>query len=354
MTHVTASGQPSGGISAVICAHNAASRLPTTLAHLQQQRATDGLAWEVILVDNASTDDTAAVARQIWQDHGAVPLRIVSEPQLGQAFARLRGLAEARYEFISFIDDDNWVCPDWIRTVADVMSQQPQVGACGGQNDAVYEVAPPQWLVRLGAESLAVGQQSSQGGDVTDTRGLLWGAGLTIRRSAWQDALSQGVTLHVAGRQGAELGSCDDSELCLALRASGWRLWYEPRLTLQHYLPARRLNWTYFRGINRGSGLGTTGLDGYFVALRHKGPWRMIDRVRWSWPWQALSVARRIARHPVKFVASRVGALEGDPDVLRLDQLAGRLAGLLRLRGEYNRRVREVALQLSEGPRTTS
>ena len=48
------------------------------------------------------------------------------------------GLLEARFEFVSFVDDDNWVCPDWVHIVHDVLSSDPQLGACGGPSEGVF------------------------------------------------------------------------------------------------------------------------------------------------------------------------------------------------------------------------
>ena len=54
-----------------------------------------------------------------------------ARPRAGQSFARLRGLAEARYEFLSFIDDDNWVCEDWVQIAYSQMLAHPDVGLLG-------------------------------------------------------------------------------------------------------------------------------------------------------------------------------------------------------------------------------
>ena len=120
------------GVSVVLCCYNSAHRLPRALAHLAVQRVPKTLHWEVIIVDNASDDKTRDVALEAWNRVGAVPLRVVMESRSGQAFARNRGLAEAKYDIVSFVDDDNWVCPEWVELVWDVMKSHPDVGACGG------------------------------------------------------------------------------------------------------------------------------------------------------------------------------------------------------------------------------
>src|SRR5690348_8092021 len=71
------------GISVVICTYNGAERLPQTLAHLAAQEDTGTIAWEVLVVDNASTDDTAEVARRCWPADAPAPLRVVGEPRMG-------------------------------------------------------------------------------------------------------------------------------------------------------------------------------------------------------------------------------------------------------------------------------
>src|SRR5262245_13852353 len=124
--------ETSCGVSIIICCHNSAARLPETLAHLAVQKTPPNLPWEVVIVDNASTDDTAEAARTFWPKDHPRPLRIVREESLGLSQARIKGLAEARYEYITFADDDNWLCPEWIQTVAATFQLHPEVGMLSG------------------------------------------------------------------------------------------------------------------------------------------------------------------------------------------------------------------------------
>jgi glycosyltransferase involved in cell wall biosynthesis len=57
---------------------------------------------------------------------------VIEEPRLGLRYARERGLAEANYEFLGFLDDDNRVANDWVRTADEVMSSDASLGALGG------------------------------------------------------------------------------------------------------------------------------------------------------------------------------------------------------------------------------
>src|SRR5262245_60915563 len=171
------------GVSVVICCHNSAKRLPETLAHLAAQDVPVSMPWEVIVVDNCSTDGTSEVASRTWVSRVPVPLRVVKEERPGLSHARRRGFDEAQYGIISYVDDDNWLAKTWVRVAAELMEKHSNLGACGGQSEAVCEVAAPAWFNETQC-SYAVGQQAAKAGDIAWTRGFLWGAGLTVRREA--------------------------------------------------------------------------------------------------------------------------------------------------------------------------
>lgn len=78
------------GISIVICCYNSAQRLPLTLVHLAAQKVADNFPWEVIVVNNASTDNTEEAAFSSW-DRESIEMRVVYEPQPGLSYARHRG-----------------------------------------------------------------------------------------------------------------------------------------------------------------------------------------------------------------------------------------------------------------------
>ena len=135
------------GVSVVICCHNSETLLPATVLRLKNQHASD-VSWEVLVIDNASTDKTALVARECWGDDWPAPMRIIHEPRLGLCYARERAFEEAQYEIVSFVDDDNWVTPEWVCTVNECMSADSKLGAIGSLNTAVADVPFPEWFSR--------------------------------------------------------------------------------------------------------------------------------------------------------------------------------------------------------------
>jgi len=327
------------GVSVVICCHNSALRLPKTLEHLRRQEV--ATPWEVLLIDNASTDGTADLARKLWPSNSPAPLRVIPEPQPGLSHARQRGFVEARFEILSFVDDDNWLAPDWLRTAEAVMRDHPEVGACGGLSEGEFEVPPPPWLDRF-ADQIVVGPQFERGGDVTLASRPLWGAGLTIRRSAWQALFQAGFRPRLSGRKGAALASGEDYEICYALQLAGWRLWYEPTLRLRHLIPPARTKWEYLRRLNRGNGASSVGFDPYTFALRPER--RLVRLFGRLWTWPAMKAAGRLVLvHGWDLVRSLWTEGEGDGGVLRAEYQIGRLTELVRRRSDYDRAVEEVS-----------
>jgi glycosyltransferase involved in cell wall biosynthesis len=235
------------GVTVAICCHNSASRIRPTLEHLLAQAGAAPHSWEVLLVDNGSTDETIAVAKKTWTARD-VPLRVVTESRLGLMHARKRAFREATFEYVTFIDDDNWVCPEWISGVEQILNAHPDVAAVGARSEAVFEIPPPSWFAGFRG-CYAAGQQWPETGDVTAARGFLWGAGLTIRKAAWQQIHAQGFHSQLEGRRGSALTAGEDNEICQALRLAGWRLYQEPKLSFRHFIPAQRLNWDYLRKI---------------------------------------------------------------------------------------------------------
>lgn len=132
-------------VTVALCTHNHLDRLTLTLAALQ---ALEGppQRWELLVVDNASSDGTAAyLARTDWRPIDA-PTRIVSEPKLGISNARNCAVAAAAGQYVLFVDDDETPHPKWLSSHAAAMVQH-QPDALGGPIDVQFVgSARPPWL----------------------------------------------------------------------------------------------------------------------------------------------------------------------------------------------------------------
>ncbi len=330
------------GVSIVICCHNSAERIPETLRFLADQRGDDSYAWEVIVVDNASSDKTSIVAEKSCPEALRGRLRIVSEPMPGLTHARLCGVRKSQYEIVSFIDDDNWVCEDWVQQISNIFSNKPKIGAAGGPSEAMFEESPPVWF-RDVQGFFAVGPQHSQTGDVTDAAGsLLWGAGLSLRKKAIQELLSADFQFLLSDRKGAQLTTGGDTEMCFALRALGWRFWYDEQLLLRHYVPAGRLSWEYACKLLSGMGEASALFNIYLIALQMYPFTARVPRYKMTWLFQFLkgvkSLLTLIFKYPIECLLQR----EGDRNKLTFHACTGYLNAMVRARSEYHSKIREI------------
>ena len=320
------------GVSLIICCHNSAKLLPTALANIKNQRVSGDLAWEVVVVDNASTDDTAQVAYSCWSGEVPASLRVVREPNLGLCHARERGFNEAKFEAVSLIDDDNLICTDWVTVVSEAMTMNPAVGAIGSVNRAISDAPLPQWFRRY-CEFYACWASS----ELAPVPTMLNGAGMSIRKSVWEELRNNSFESRLTGSVGTRLSSCEDLELGLPIKLAGWKILIEPRLQLDHHMLAERPKWSYLRRLMRGVGESNVLLDFYFNASQ-EDPAGLISRIRKRyWRWDFVSEARKLLRrHSVRSLIKCCWAeMYDDDDAPDIEWRVGRLVGLMRLRSRY-------------------
>jgi len=315
-------------VSVVICCHNSASRLAATLLHLRRQTGV-GVPWEVVIVDNASTDGTAETAIACWRGDPA-PLRIVRELQLGLGIARMTGLREARYEIVSFVDDDNWVSHDWVTNVDLIMKENELLGAVGGLIAPVFEKPPPPWFDRFKVLYAVVTETEPPRPPL-----CLCGAGLNIRRTAWQELVAGGFRPLITGRVGNNVCSGEDSELTHALRLAGWQLAIDNRLRIQHWIRAERLSWSYLRQRAYESERSEVLLIPY-LQLDPNPDWKQRLRRRWWWTFGVEAMRLFTSR------AYWMQSGEGDRAVIASDMKLGTLIGLLGTRGAWSAAQRNL------------
>lgn len=244
--------RPGKGVSVVICCYNSSGRITPTLESLQKISAGD-IPWEVILVDNNSSDNTSTVARRVWDKLPVTTFKIVTEKSPGLMKARIAGVNASMYDYVSFIDDDNWISDNWINKVFSILERDEDIVACGGSSEGVYESHPPQWFSHY-EPALAVGSQQSMTGYVSREKGFLWGAGLTVRKTAWREIFESGFKSFLEGRKGKVLNAGEDSEINLLWTLKGHKLFYDESLKLKHYIPSGRLSYDYLAKIYEGFG----------------------------------------------------------------------------------------------------
>ncbi len=255
------------GVSVIVCSFNGAERIPDVLHHLANQVFHDQtIPWEVILVDNASTDNTREVALNSWKGDPE-KFRVIRENRPGLSYARMFGIANSRYEYLSFVDDDNWVENNWIEEVFNILHTYNNVGMCGGLGEAVIEGTPPYWFARY-QDAFAVGPQASQEGLMLDPdRVYLHGAGLCIKKTVFNELIERKFSFILSGRKGKKLSSGEDSELSYAVRLIGYDLYYNPNLKFKHIMSQNRLTFSYLTRLSSAFGRAYVVIELYRAVL---------------------------------------------------------------------------------------
>ena len=227
-------------VSIIVCCYNSALKLPKTLEHLAQQKVSKDLSYEVLVVDNASTDNTAELAISYWATlNTQVSLRVVREENPGLIYARICGVQNAKNELLIFCDDDNWLREDYVQNAVDIMNTNSSIGALGGQSVLAPHIKAPEWWEEHQG-NYAVGKQLSQSGYANE-RGFVYGAGLVTRKSLAMKIFDYEYPLLLTGRKGNQCLSGEDWEYCQRMLLLGYNLYYSEDLFYWHDISTIRL-----------------------------------------------------------------------------------------------------------------
>jgi glycosyltransferase involved in cell wall biosynthesis len=271
------------GVSVIICCYNSAARLPATLQHLAQQILPPGFSMEIILVNNASTDNTVSLAEETWKkfDLKNGQSKVVDEPKAGQMFARIKGAQEAKFETLVFCDDDNWLDENYVSLAYRLLQKDRMIGAGGGQNLPFTNAdAYPEWFEEY-KDKYAIGVPAEKSGDVTYKTFVL-GAGLITRRFLFLKIFDDKYPSLLNGRDGNKLSTGDDFEYCKRLILWGYKLYYDENLKLRHFIPKERLTIEYRDKLMQGISEAGKILREYDLAIhiytknKNKNRWRLL------------------------------------------------------------------------------
>jgi glucosyl-dolichyl phosphate glucuronosyltransferase len=133
-------------LSVILCTYNRAHCLPRTLESLTRQSLEPGH-YEIVIVDNASSDNTSVVIRRFEAEHTSADILLLSESTQGLAHARNTGCKAARGRYLAFIDDDCIASEDWLETVLACYEQvRPTPISVGGSIFPRYDSPGPTWF----------------------------------------------------------------------------------------------------------------------------------------------------------------------------------------------------------------
>lgn len=243
--------------SIALCAFNAAARIDAALGGIAKLNFLGNC--EVLVIDNASKDGTAELALE-WVSK--LPrLRVIQELTPGLGNARIKALREAIGQFICFVDDDNFLAPDYLSAAFDVLTNHPDVALVTGRSKLRRLGEVPAWFSEVQG-SFAVGGTLLEDGYMAVGHSP-WGAGLVVRRQAFRDIDNYGFSPLLIGRTSERQIGGDDTELCLGIMLLGWKAYFSSTLNFEHAVDPSRLTLTNLRRISIGFGLSFVYLEAY-------------------------------------------------------------------------------------------
>ena len=236
--------------SVVICTYNRAWLLATVLQSVCEQQLA-GAEYEVIVIDNHSTDGTAALCHTFAARYAG--MRYCLERQQGVSHARNRGWREAQGIYVAYVDDECKTPPGWLAAAKTVIEQ---VGAevLGGPYYAFYDRPKPAWFMDMyGSSSLWVQDEAGVWSEVMDGQAIdpnqLHGGNLFFRRDLLDLAGGFDTTL---GMHGDQTGYGEETACLLRLHTirPATRFYYEPKLRVYHLVRPEKLSlWWQLRSI---------------------------------------------------------------------------------------------------------
>lgn len=210
-----------------------------------------GNEFEIIVVDNGSTDNTKEVVEGYIKEYPQHTIRYFFDDIPGLLTGRHRGAKEAKSEILVFVDDDIHADKDWLTAIVDNFNRYPDVHLIGGKCLPKYEIAPPKWLNYFWQSCTDGGKMLGELSlcDFGDKEKfinplLVWGLNYSIRKTSFHELGGfnpDTVPVNYQSFQG-------DGESGLSFKAisKGYKALYQPKAFVYHEVPADRMTIGYF------------------------------------------------------------------------------------------------------------
>ena len=259
-------------ISAIICTYNREEYLSAAIDSLLQQ---DFYSYEVIVVDNASSDRT----REIVGERLSNPrLNYVYEPILGLSVARNTGAKEARSPILAYLDDDAVASPFWLKAIYHAYQSNEKLAIAGGKVTLLWPdgFTPPQWLSAELAGNLGAYDLGEEIVYINNPNLTPRGVNYSLQRSFLEQVGGFNIKL---GRIGTNLLSNEELHMTELALQGGWQVAYLPDAQVAHNVALERLERIWF--LNRGWWQGISECYREQLAGRAGSPqlWRGSERM---------------------------------------------------------------------------
>jgi glycosyltransferase involved in cell wall biosynthesis len=232
-------------ITVILCTYNRCRELANALNSVAASTLPEGVEWEVLVVDNNSSDQTREVVEDFCRRHSR-RIRYLFEPQQGKSYALNSGIREATGEVLAFLDDDVTVDPRWLQNLT-VPLRNGEWSGSGGRTIRAQTFTPPNWLALDGRYSMmGVLYASFDLGDKPrELDRAPYGANMAYRKKMFEKYGGFRTDLGPSSNKEIPRPN-EDTEFGRRLMAAGERLRYEPSALVYHPVPKNRIQKDYF------------------------------------------------------------------------------------------------------------
>jgi glycosyltransferase involved in cell wall biosynthesis len=229
-------------VTAILCTYNRCGTLAVTLEGLAASQLPPSVTWEVLIVDNNSTDRTREVAEDFCLRYSGL-FRYIFEPRSGKPNAANTGIKNARGEVLAFVDDDVTVDVDWLHNITASLFNGKWVGA-GGRTLPARAFTAPGWFSDKEMGGVVYGRFDF-GDQPCELRCAPYGANMAFRKEMFDKYGGFRTDLGPGPDPGIPRAN-EDTEFGRRLMEAGEHLRYEPKAVLLHPVDLDRLNQKYF------------------------------------------------------------------------------------------------------------
>jgi glucosyl-dolichyl phosphate glucuronosyltransferase len=227
-------------ISVIICTYNRSKSLERTLESLRNVFHPQGAEWEIIIVDNNSSDNTREVVER-FIGSSMLPCKYVFENKQGLSYARNTGIGEAKGEILSFTDDDVIIDGHWLQNIENEFKNN-EVACIGGKILPIWENTQPAWLKGDLLQFLALQDLGDE--KIKLNSPVIWGANLSIRSAMFHE---YGLFDPTLGNIEGKLYGGEETKFVRLLLEKGETVLYCPDILVHHCIPGFRMKKSYFR-----------------------------------------------------------------------------------------------------------
>lgn len=255
-------------LSIIICTFNRQRFLKGLFSSIVAQNLNPEL-FETVLINNNSTDDTEYLCKEFIDANPQLRVKYFVERHLGLSFARNRGIAESKGEYLTFADDDAIMAPDFCYQICRYLDANADVGEVGGPARLKFLCDVPRWHNKWLASLFGYFMPSSKEYKMA-RKGSNYPRGLNMsfRREAFDRCGGFDVNL---GRMGRILLGGEEKDIAFRIIDSGLKVAYSPDILVHHLVPKERTEVDFIRK----QALGT----GWSERIRSQGQNKYFSRI---------------------------------------------------------------------------